>query len=69
VALEQNKDLKRATATVDELAARALVAITDFAPQMNVTTNAPAFGKRLDLDQFEAERENALRASRNSIGT
>ena len=40
VALEQNKDLKRAVATVDELAARALVAKTDFAPQMNVTTNA-----------------------------
>jgi outer membrane protein, multidrug efflux system len=44
VALEENKDLKRAVATVDEFAARALVAKTDFAPQMNVTTNAPAFG-------------------------
>jgi multidrug efflux system outer membrane protein len=44
VALEENKDLKRAVATVDEFAARVLVAKTDFAPQMNATVNAPAFG-------------------------
>jgi len=44
VALEQNKDLKRAVATVDEFAARVLVAKTDFAPQMNATVNAPGFG-------------------------
>ena len=44
IALEGNKDLKRAVATVDEFAARALVAKTDFAPQMNGTVNAPAFG-------------------------
>jgi multidrug efflux system outer membrane protein len=43
-ALEENKDLKRAVATVDEFAARALVAKTDFAPQMNVTVNSPSFG-------------------------
>jgi outer membrane protein, multidrug efflux system len=49
VALEENKDLKRAVATVDEFAARALVAKTDFAPQMNVTTNAPAFGNTKNL--------------------
>jgi len=44
VALEENKDLKRAVATVDEFAARLLVAKTDFVPQMNATVNAPAFG-------------------------
>ena len=44
IALEENKDLKRAVATVDEFAARLLVAKTDFAPQMNATANAPAFG-------------------------
>jgi outer membrane protein, multidrug efflux system len=44
IALEENKDLKRAVATVDEFAARVLVAKTDFAPQMNATVNAPAFG-------------------------
>ncbi|HEY6974524.1 MAG TPA: efflux transporter outer membrane subunit [Nitrospiraceae bacterium] len=44
VALEENKDLKRAVATVDEFAARLLVAKTDFAPQMSVSANAPAFG-------------------------
>jgi outer membrane protein, multidrug efflux system len=44
MALEENKDLKRAVATVDEFAARMLVAKTDFVPQMNATVNAPAFG-------------------------
>ena len=44
MALEENKDLKRAVATVDEFAARMLVAKTDFVPQMSATVNAPAFG-------------------------
>jgi len=44
IALEENKDLKRTVATVDEFAARALVAKTDFAPQMNATVYAPLFG-------------------------
>src|SRR5262245_35661138 len=44
MALEANKDLKRAVATVDEFAARVLVARTDFAPQMNLAVNVPAFG-------------------------
>lgn len=44
IALDENKDLKRAVATVEEYEARALVAKTDYAPQMNVTVNAPAFG-------------------------
>ncbi len=44
IALEENKDLKLAIATVDEFAARILVAKTDFAPQMSASVNAPAFG-------------------------
>jgi multidrug efflux system outer membrane protein len=44
ISLEGNKDLKRAVATVEEYQARALVAKTDFAPQMNGTVNAPVFG-------------------------
>src|SRR6267143_4726325 len=44
IALEENKDLKRAVATVDEFAARGLIAKTDFAPQMHATANAPVFG-------------------------
>src|SRR5690349_10189337 len=39
IALEENKDLKRAVATVDEFAARVLVSRTDFAPQMSATVN------------------------------
>jgi multidrug efflux system outer membrane protein len=44
IALEENKDYKRALATVDEFAARVLVAKTDFVPQMNATVNSPVFG-------------------------
>ena len=43
IALEGNKDLKRAVATVDEFAARVLVAKTDFAPQMNANISSPLF--------------------------
>ncbi len=49
VALEENKDLKRSVATVDEFAARALIAKTDFAPQMNATSNAPTFGNTKNI--------------------
>lgn len=45
IALEENKDLKRAVAAIEEFEARALVARTDFAPQLNATANAPAFGR------------------------
>jgi len=48
-ALEENKDLKRAMATVDEFAARILVARTDFIPQMNATINAPSFGNTRNI--------------------
>jgi multidrug efflux system outer membrane protein len=41
-ALENNWDLQRAVATIDEFRARALVAQTDYLPQLSVTANAPA---------------------------
>jgi multidrug efflux system outer membrane protein len=46
IALEENKDLQRAVATVDEFQARALIARTDFLPQLSVSANAPSFGRR-----------------------
>ncbi len=45
VALEENKDLKLATATIEEFEARLFIARTDFAPQLGITGNAPAFGR------------------------
>src|SRR6059036_274119 len=41
ISLEENKDLKRAVAAVEEYEARALVARMDFAPQLSVSGNAP----------------------------
>ena len=45
ISLEENKDLKRAVAFIDEYQARALVAKMEFAPQLSNTTNTPAFGR------------------------
>jgi len=45
IALEENKDLKRAVASVEEFQARLFIARTDFAPQATATVNAPAFGR------------------------
>ena len=45
IALQENKDLKRAVASIDEFQARALVARMDFAPQLSQTTSTPAFGR------------------------
>jgi len=45
IALEENKDLKQAIASVEEFEARLMVARMDFAPQLNGTANAPAFGR------------------------
>ncbi|HZC68958.1 MAG TPA: efflux transporter outer membrane subunit, partial [Nitrospirales bacterium] len=45
IALEENKDLKRAVAAVEEYEARARVARMDFAPQLSVTGNAPVANK------------------------
>lgn len=41
IALEDNKDLERVVATVDEFAARLFIARTDFIPQMTATANLP----------------------------
>lgn len=41
-ALEDNWDLQRAVATIDEFRARALIARTDFLPQITAAVNAPA---------------------------
>ena len=41
IALEENKDLERVVATVDEFAARLFIARTDFIPQMTSTANLP----------------------------
>jgi efflux transporter, outer membrane factor (OMF) lipoprotein, NodT family len=41
IALEENKDLKRAVASIDEFQARLYTARMDFAPQLSVTGNLP----------------------------
>lgn len=46
LALEGNKDLRRAVATVEEYESRLFVSRTDFAPKLDGTGNAPAFGRK-----------------------
>ena len=41
IALEENKDLQRAIASIDEFQARLYTARMDFAPQLSVTGNLP----------------------------
>ena len=41
IALEENKDLKRAVASIDEFQARLFTARMDFAPQLSATGNLP----------------------------
>ncbi|MCC2643204.1 MAG: ttgC [Nitrospira sp.] len=48
-ALEENKDLKRAVASVEEFQSRLFIARTDFIPQMNLTSNAPIFGRKTNF--------------------
>lgn len=45
IALEENKDLKEAAASVEEFQARLFIARTDFAPQFSTDANAPGFGR------------------------
>ncbi len=45
IALEENKDLQRAVASVEEFQARLFIARTDFVPQISADANAPAFGR------------------------
>lgn len=44
LALAQNKNLKQAVASVEEFQARSRTALMDFAPNMDISANAPAFG-------------------------
>lgn len=46
VALNENRDLRRAAATVEEFQARAFIARSDFLPGATVSGNAPAFGRK-----------------------
>lgn len=41
ISLDENKDLERAVATVEEFEARLFIERTDFAPQMTATANGP----------------------------
>jgi multidrug efflux system outer membrane protein len=45
VSLEENKDLKRAVATIEEFQARVFVARMDYSPQLSGAINFPAFGR------------------------
>ena len=45
IALNENKDLKQAVASVEEFQARLFIARTDFAPQLSATGNAPSLGR------------------------
>ncbi len=46
IALEENKDLQRAVAVVDEFQARALIARSDYLPGLSASGNAPSFGRK-----------------------
>lgn len=46
IALEENKDLKRAAATIEEYEAKLLIARMDFAPQLSQNVVTPMFGRR-----------------------
>ncbi len=45
IALEENKNLMAAVASVEEFQARLFIARTDFSPQISADANAPAFGR------------------------
>lgn len=49
VALAENKDLKRAVASVEEFQSRLLISKMDFAPKADVTANVPAFGRKANF--------------------
>ncbi len=49
IALSENKDLKRAVASVEEFQARLFIAKMDFAPKADVTGNAPSFGRKAEF--------------------
>ncbi len=45
IALQENRDLHQALASIDEFEARLAIARMDFAPQVSGTANAPALGR------------------------
>jgi len=67
IALEENKDLKRAIASIDEFQARLYTARMDFAPQLSATGNLPVARldvvaqSYFDLRQFDMQLEIAKR--------
>lgn len=46
IALEENKDLQRAVAVVDEFQARAMIAKSDFLPGLSASGNGPSLGRK-----------------------
>lgn len=46
MALAENRDLRRAVATVEEFQARAFIAKSDFIPSATISGNAPSFGRK-----------------------
>jgi len=46
IALKENKDLKRAVASVEDFQARLLVSKMDFVPKADIAGNAPLFGRK-----------------------
>ncbi|MDP1768246.1 MAG: efflux transporter outer membrane subunit [Nitrospirota bacterium] len=49
VALGENKDLKRAVASVEEFQARLFITKMDFAPNADLVANAPSFGRKAEF--------------------
>lgn len=45
ISLEENKDLKRAVATVEEFESRLFISRMDYAPKLDGVVNAPSFGR------------------------
>ncbi|MGH7232887.1 MAG: TolC family protein, partial [Nitrospiraceae bacterium] len=45
IALEENRDLRRAVATIEEFGSRLLIARMDFLPQLTGQVNAPVLGR------------------------
>lgn len=49
IGLEENKDLKRAVASVEEFQARLFTARMDFAPKADITGSAPVMGRKAEF--------------------
>jgi outer membrane protein, multidrug efflux system len=49
IAVIENKDLKRAVASVEEFQSRLFIAKMDFAPRVDLAANAPSFGRKAEF--------------------